>query len=88
MGLMIEQDLYYIPGFDAVVGGNGFSVDPHVSGVRSRLNTVAARIGHVLSKVFIDSLFTLPFIYFAPPTFPEFFIKTSFHRLLYFHHRR
>ena len=68
MRFMIEQDLYNITRFDAVVGCDRFSVRPHVTRVRSRLDTVAAGVGHVLGKVFVYAFFALPLVHLTAPT--------------------
>ena len=68
MGLMIEQHLDDITGFDAVVGSDRRTVDPHITGIRSRLDAVTAGVGHMLGEVFVDTLFALPLIDLASPT--------------------
>ena len=65
--LMIQQHLDYISGLDLIVRGYGTSVDPHIAGIRSRLDAVAAGVGHVLRQIFVHADFPLAFIYFAPP---------------------
>ena len=69
MRLVIEQHLDDIAGFDAVVGRNGTTIHPHVACVRSRLDAVSAGVGHVLGKVFVDTLLTLALIDLAAPAF-------------------
>ena len=71
---MIQQHLDYISGFDTVIGGNRFSVNPYVACIRSRLDTVAAGIGHVLCEIFVYPFFSLTLIYLAPPSLPQLFV--------------
>jgi len=71
MRLMVEHHLNDIPGFDAIVGCNRRSIDPHITCVRSRLDTVSAGIGHVLREVLVHALFALTFVHLATPTLEE-----------------
>ena len=69
--LMIQQHLDNIAGFNAVIGCYRVTIHPHITCVRSRLDTVTAGVGHVLGKVFVYSFLALPFVHFAPPALPE-----------------
>ena len=70
MRFVVEQHLNDITGFDAVVGGHGLAVDPHITRIRGRLDTVAARVGHVHREVFVNALLALALVHLASPAFP------------------
>ena len=73
MRLMIQQHLNDIAGFDAVIGRYGLPVDPYITGIRSRLDAIAAGVGHVLGEVFVNAFFALTFIHLAAPALKDFF---------------
>lgn len=72
--LVVEQHLDDVTGANFLVGSHGLAIDPHVAGIRSRLDAVAAGSGHVLAQVFIHANGGLAFIDLGAPTFEEFFV--------------
>ena len=74
MRFMIQQHLNDIAGFDAIIGSDGATVHPHITSIRSRLDAVTARVGHMLCQVLVNALFALTLIHLTSPTLPYFFV--------------
>ena len=68
--LMIKQNLDDITGFDAVVAGHSTAIHPYIAGIGSRLDAIAAGVGHVLCQVVVYTLLALSGIHLAAPAFP------------------
>ena len=83
MGLMIQQHLNDIARFDAVIGRHRLAVHPHITGIRSGLDAVAAGVGHMLREIFVNPLLALPLVDLAAPALKD--LLLLYVKFLFFH---